>query len=61
MNQRVRVLFGRWAGREGELIGQHVNPGGMIQQSQIYPIVKLDPAGRAKGRTVRVLAVEEVS
>jgi hypothetical protein len=57
---RVRVKYGRWAGREGTLIGEHRNPGGWIQQAQSYPIIKLDRDGRKKERVVRVVAVEVV-
>lgn len=55
-NQRVRVLYGRWAGRVGVQTGEHwswTNP-----QPQGYPVVRLDATTRAKARTVRVLAVE---
>lgn len=59
--QRVRVLSGRYADREGVLVGYHHNPGGMIQQAQSYPVVDLDPRGRARARRVRVLAVAKTS
>ncbi len=57
---RVRVLHGRWKGRTGRLVGVHTNPGGAAQQSQSYPVVELEPAGRAAARTVRVLAGQPV-
>lgn len=57
---RVRVLHGRWKGRTGYVVGTKVNPGGARQQSQSYPIVALQARGRAKARTVTVLAVEGV-
>lgn len=61
MRERVRVRHGRWAGREGTLTGYHVNPGSPGgQQGQTYPVVALDARGRAKARTVRVLAVETI-
>ena len=56
---RVTIPYGRWAGRTGTVAGIHRNPGGTIQRSQGYPVVDLDPAGRAKARRVRVLAVDE--
>jgi hypothetical protein len=58
--KRVRVLHGVWKGRVGTQTGVHTNVGGTIQQSQTYPIVKLDAEGRKMSRFVRVLAVEEI-
>ena len=56
---RVRVLSGRWAGRDGTMVGWHVNPGNPGgQQGQDYPIVNLDARGRAAARTVRVVTVK---
>lgn len=58
---QVRVVTGRWKGRTGYVVGTKVNPGRPGgQQSQTYPVVALQARGRAKARTVTVLAVEEV-
>lgn len=56
---RVTIPYGRWAGRTGTVAGVDRNPGGSIQRAQTYPVVDLDPAGRAKARRVRVLMVDE--
>lgn len=57
MGDTVTVDYGRWQGRVGTLVRYDLNPGGMKQQSQSYPVVDLAAAGRARARRVRVLSV----